>query len=389
MKLAPKALHFRYLLVGLIAAVVIFRLFDGAWRESWDFFVYWKAAQSWVQYGKSPFEFSSADKGFVFKYPPWVLPLFFPFGFLSLSVSKLLWAVLELGCVGYIVRWVLDRGVSRVAAGVTWVIFWRVWREHFDAGQLALPMLAAALAWERNRESLLGSAGMVILFSSKVFSSNTLLGAWRELLRPKVIGVTLCLSFVGFFWVWGGLMLHGNTLSPEQLLGAWLHAATSGGAELGEATVRGIRNKGFTAALLRAFHVGPKLAHADALIWAILTLVLASGWSVVARSLEFCEQWAGWLALGVVVHPLAWDHSYVLAYPLCAFAFHWALRSRNRWWIGCSVLGMCCIGVLISGILMDEWLLPFETFAGKSWGVCLSAAALLGAKKVIPHGSSV
>src|SRR4051812_19040553 len=86
------------LLSAAIGAGTI-RLFYAASVYSADFDVYWKAAHAWVSGSISPYAYTAADDGFIFKYPPFFLPLFSGFAFLGNSISRLLWAAAEICCI--------------------------------------------------------------------------------------------------------------------------------------------------------------------------------------------------------------------------------------------------------------------------------------------------
>ncbi len=155
-------------------------------------------------------------------------------------------------------------------------------------------------------------------FRPRSFSLYTLTGLWRRFLRPApwIFGAAL-------FALTHGIVLAvnaatGATLSLAQIYRDFAQAASSGGAELGAIIVRGQGNHGLTALVLRTLQVDSLSFASDAITSTALFIPLALLWSRYSRPLRDAERWAGWIALALIVHPLAWHHSFVLAYPLCA-----------------------------------------------------------------------
>jgi hypothetical protein len=379
-------------LVAAITTLAAVRLVRAGLSDSMDFNVYWRAAQTWAGHGHSPYLFGPAERGFVFKYPPWILPLFFPLGFIGETASRALWAILELFCLGYSV-WKLIRFhvAPRVAVSVAFA-FWWIWLAHFYAGQFTIFLMAAAL-WaipedesqsESNREtdgekvSSLRMSALGILFTSKVFSLISMLGLLPQLLRRKTVLTALGLVFSLNFIFIGWMRLHGDPTGVIDLYQQWAHAAGSGGQELGEIVIRGQMNHGFTAGILRGFHVSAQDTWIDPWVALGLGAILSLIWYQVARvrKLHLIESWVGWLGVGLVVHPLAWHHSFVLAYPLCAVALDRAIRTKNVRAITFAVLGIACIGILIPNVIGPYLVRPLELVSIKSWGVSFAATAL-------------
>ncbi len=353
-----------------------------AQQNSQDFFVYWRASLEWIQRGNSPFgnyleAAGSSYKGFVFKYPPWIVPLFLPLGFLSFPFSKILWSSGELFCIGYTVYWLLGQKVSRGVAILSLVSYWWVWLPHFQSGQITLILLATALFWEKNRESKFRSTLLVLVFSAKVFSLNSLFGGWKFLFRKSVVSrvilfvVALCALVIG---VRG---LSSQFTSFQELFQSWFQAAFSGGQDLPENVVRGTNNQGFTALILRVFKVPQSSSHFDILVFLGLTACLTPIWARVSRGLRFSEKWAGYLALGPLVHPLGWDHSFVLAFPVGALALGAAVKLKKNHWIALSLLALISVGCLSANIFPDSWVPVMQLCSLRSWGVCLSASVLV------------
>lgn len=353
------------------------RLFRAAWADSMDFHVYWKAAQAWAGHGLSPYLYDASDRGFVFKYPPWILPFFLPFGFLSFEASKAIWALIGLFCIYYAVYRLVGFGVRPKAAIISAALFWWIWLGHIYSGQFTLILMATAL-WAAPKDSSPGRLGFLsIVFSAKVFSLVTLIGKAREYLRWKPIAAAIGFLILLHAVVYGVFLAHGQWVGPIDLYRQWAQSASSGGQELGGAVVRGQMNHGFTAAILRAFRVDAKATYMDYAVAILLASILSVLWAWISRRLSSLESWVGWLGVGLIAHPLAWHHSFVLAYPLCAVSLDRAMTSRNKKLITLSIFGMICIGILIPNIFGMTLITPLELISIKSWGVCFSALSMV------------
>jgi hypothetical protein len=368
-------------LVFLLACAAAVRLIFAAKSDSMDFHVYWRAAHQWAELGLSPYVYDASDRGFVFKYPPWILPFFTPLAFLSFEASKMVWVSVELFCIFYSVYRLIQLGVRAQAAIWVGALFWWIWLGHVFAGQFTLTLLASALwaapATEKKETSpgLLALVG--VLFSAKVFSLISLIGRWREFFSWRTIlaGIALLVGLHGV--VLGVILTRGHWVGLVELYQQWVQAAASGGQELGAFVVRGQMNHGFTAGILRAFHVPASETSVDYKVALGLAALFSGLWFWASKKLDRLESWVGWLGVGLIVHPLAWHHSFVLAYPVCAVALDRAMKSKNRLAMTLASLGTCCVGIFIPNVIGITLATPLELVSVKSWGVCLAALALV------------
>jgi hypothetical protein len=377
------------LVLLLCSALLTYRLLYKAWIGSTDFHVYWKAAQDWLSGTQSPYYFDASTKGFVFKYPPWSLPIFAPFGMLSFDAAKMAWALVEFFCLIYTVYKIIYFGVRREIAFLVAVTLWWIWQDHFWSGQLTILLLASAL-WitddlskDALKKSPLKLSITAYLFTAKIFSVFTFLGSFKKFLNPRVIIGTGLFCLIPTLATWFIMREHDPSLSLIGVFQQFAAAAKSGGAELGEHVVRGQLNHGFTAAILRFFHVDSTQSIYDAAVCIGLTAVFGLIWSRFRSDLTEREYFFGWLALALITHPLAWDHSFILAYPLCAVSLERAVQTRDRRFIALSFFGCACIGLLIPNVIGTEAVKPFEYIAIKSWGVVFSAIALVLSQKTL------
>lgn len=364
-RFARKAITGFTVLLGLVGAVALYR---DTYFQGQDFVVFWNAAKA-VLSGQSAYDLGR-DGGMVFKYPPWILPAFFPAALMPLTWAKGAWGILQLLSLGYAVRWLVRSGCTWGSTILGLLVFWGVWAVHAMDGQITLLVLALSLwAWDiQGRGKWLDRVASVVLvwaLSTKIFSAFSLLGArghWGRSARMAWIALVLGGLSLPLMWT-------SSQKNPVALLQDWKTAAQSGNHVFGGEKVRARENQGFPAMVLRMSRVPAVESRADIVLAGSFALVLALVWGVVSRSLSASKRWAGWLALGVVIHPLAWIHSFVMAFPLAVFG----IQRRN--WIGW--LGLLCIAVVSRRTLGDALGSSLEAISIRSWGVVLSALAVV------------
>lgn len=376
----------------IICSAAAIRLIWAGWVDSMDFVVYWKAAQTWVQGTVSPYAYTATERGFVFKYPPFLLPLFLPFGWIDFGAAKILWSLLELGCIAYAWIWLRTNGVTKKVALMSLFLFWWIWLAHFFAGQFTLFLMASAL-WamgnsETHRNRRLACVSMI--FAAKVFSIFTLLGVrnrfWNRNFLGSFFGLFLTAHLVLLLKSYFGLYDWTRALKTVlDYYPGWIRTAQSGGQELGAVVIRGQMNHGFTAGILRWAQVDVHRTSIDAIVAIVLFGIFGSIWELICRKIKTitsAEKWVGWLGVGLITHPLAWHHSFVLAFPLCTLSLDRAIRSKNKKFITISILGFLCIGILIPNVIGMTLATPLELVSVKSWGVVFSALALVLVRSV-------
>jgi hypothetical protein len=331
-----------------------------------DFQIVWMAARS-VFDGRSPYTVSFGGI-FQFKYPPWILPIYFPFALFSLFWAKLLWGVLEVGCLFYSVAWVIRNGCKPGLAVASTVAFFGIWSVHFMAGQISLLTLALLLSNHLFAKIWASTA--------KIFSVFVLLGIsdWKK--RKK--------EFLKFAYIFLGLSFPVVAVATydQGFLGfirGWLGSTSAGAQAFTYQTLRGGENQGFPALVLRILHVPTAYVWADLLATLAAFTVVAWFWKKQSRKLPAAEQWAGWLGLGTTILPLAWFSSFVWAYPLAALSLQKAWKTQQAQWLGAALFGVIAISSLSHGGLgqVGEYL---ELASIKSIGVLCCALVLAKAR---------
>ncbi len=349
------------LLLFLLGAIALVRhtRFQGQ-----DFEVFYRSANA-VLSGESAYD-RVRDGAMVFKYPPWILPAFFPFAFLPLEAAKWAWGAVQVVSLVWVLVWLDRRGVSARVLAVCTAAFWGIWAVHALDGQISLPLLAIALAAADQdrpiRSSFLGWA-----LSAKVFGILAWVGS-----RARPRGVKPW-ALVVLTWLLASLpvLVVGAESSPWELLVKWRDAAQSGAGSLGFEKVFGRENQGFPALIMRAFDLRDSVPWIELLSPLILAFTFGWWWNRKSRGLGLATHFAGWLALVCVFHPLAWFHQFVFAFPAAVLALDRASAAGRKGATALAFIAILLIGVVTRRTLgeMGERL---ELAAIKSWGVLLS-----------------
>ncbi len=373
--------------IATFTVYALYRFFHAALIDSMDFTVYWRTAQIWINSDSAPYEVRAIDRGFVLKQPPWILPFFATFGWLSLSVSSIVWALIELLCLGVTLSWLKQAGVSNRKLIIAFLMFWWLWLAHFYAGQLNLVLLASALLAfpSKNRPPVRGARAMLpIIYSFKLFPIVTLLGRWRAMTRARVLlgAIAIFLTLNGLIWFREFARPHVGPAEAIDRVASiyrdWPKAAASGGTELGEEIIRGQGNHGFTAAVLRWSGVPATRVNADIFVAFAVAVALSTIWFIVSMNLDADERWAGWIVVGLLCHPLVWHHVFVMAFPLAALSID---RSARGWPRILAYTGTFMMGLLVQELWGKQLVTPLELAASKAWGAVFCATALVATRQ--------
>jgi hypothetical protein len=359
----------RILAPALLAAGAIALVRDTV-SQGQDFEVFWRSARA-VLAGQAAYDLAR-DGAMAFKYPPWILPFFFPLAFLKLETAKLVWGLIEVLSLGAIVAWLRMGGNSWRVICACLLGFWGILVVHALDGQIALPMLAISLLLGLRRTAFSGAAVLLVL-STKIFSAISALGS-RAVARNARSWALAALLAAAFSLP--ALRSQAPGWSPLHLATAWGQAAESGTFYFGTGKTRGRDNQGLPAFILR--HTGSTDLGVGAEIGLTLLwmAILGVAWLRLSHPLSGEQKWAGWLALAPVVHPLSWFHQFVFALPAAVLCLSAALRSRDRQWAALAVTGIACSGWVTSKTL-GETGYRLEMLSIKSWGVLICLGVLL------------
>lgn len=366
---------FFFALLCTVGCVAILR---DTYYNGWDFEVFWNAARA-ILHGESPYTFG-IENGWSYKYPPWAAWVFLPFGLIDLGTAKILWGISQILCVAWTYVWLLRVGIRRSIVRGTLCAFWFVIHYHALSGQVTLLTLAlGTLAHDGlMREARPGGVrylrvfAIAWAFSIKVFSAVTLLGLWDRKASKKAVSFAvglLALSMAPQF-----LMTHQ---SPAQSFKQWRSAASTS-ATSEDTVVRLWNNQGIPGALGRIFGVDAKAIGFDLAAALLVMVVLSVLWGRATQNRSFELRWSGWLAIGVVAHPLVWFQSFVLIWPLACFALQAARDSehgKNDRLVGLALFGIACTTLITkSGAAwfgLEEFVLGLEMLSIKSIGTLI------------------
>jgi hypothetical protein len=347
-------------------------------QNSRDFGVVWKTAKYVLSGG--PAYSVLRDGPWVFKYPPWLLTPFLPFGLLSLETAKAFYGALQAIAFLYVLRWTAQASQKSLWAYLTALLFWGLWQVNAQDGQVSLLLLATWL-WAGNEDVLarwtIKSTALVAVLPAKIFTVYPALGlrlSWKAIRNIALIS-TLILVPLSLPALWGA-----QDHSVSQLVHSYIEAMLSGGKLLGYDGVRGRFNQGLTGLCLRLMHIPPEKTFADIICFFIVGSIIAILWSRISRNLPFKHRWVGWIGLTPVVHPLPYWYSFVMTYPLAAITLSAALSSRKKLNVALAALGVAMIAILTEKTL-GTFGAALELLSIKSWGVVLCCYALVVSQK--------
>lgn len=341
-----------------------------------DFLVFYRVAQRFWD-GVRPYD-QVTYGNMVFKYPPWILPAFLPFGFFDLWAAKLLWGIVEAASLTMVaIR--MHRGIGTLPKVRPWIqvlfllsLFGLI-GSHGMTGQITLTVLAIALWVDPIRGSFPKFFALTLALSSKLTSLFPMIHALVA--RPKRKGLAVTVLLSGIFFILLSLPIYFKSYNRHYgaLRDEWTTAMFSGTEDVNSVrigfTTREVQ--GLPSFLLRKGGLDEKNSHHVLFSIALSTLLVGGFWYRLSRRLDARAQWIGWLALLPAVQPLAWFHVFLFTYPLLAFGAETALRAarpRLVWgFFGCALL----IGAVTVKTL-GSFGASLELFSVKLWGSLLA-----------------
>jgi hypothetical protein len=351
-------------LLGLSALFI-----RNTFNQGQDFAVFWRTGNLIDSFTGMPGErvYSPLRDGtHTYKYPPWSGFLWMPFGLFSVQTAKCFWGVIQAISLFFVVNSLLSMGFGVRATLISLVAWLGIWIVHGMDGQITLPMLAISL-WAFSKE---GFWGWFVLCWALSMKATTIVGAFPRaiegLRRPKWIlfGIIVATSMSApvFYAEQTGSML--------QLVKNWIEASQSGETWKHMLAVVGRPNQGLPILFRR---IWPGVSE----VWVALGMICFAvpTWFYLSRKLSRNERFFGYLALAVVTHPLAWFHSFVLAFPAGVAAIsRWRVaKKRWRFAIGVGVIGVGSITEKTFGAVGLE----MELASIKSWAVLVLLAVIV------------
>lgn len=341
-----------------------------------DFQVFFRVAQRFWD-GVRPYD-QITYGNMVFKYPPWILPAFLPFGFFNLWVAKLLWGLVEAASL-LAIAVKTHRGVGTLPKVRPWVqalfllTLFGLFGSHGMTGQITLTALAIAL-WV---DPVRGSFGRFFLLAWALSSKMTSLFPMLHALAANPRRKRLVLSTVGVAALFIVLSLPVYYRSYNRHYGSmrdeWSKAMFSGTEDVNSVrigfTTREVQ--GLPSFLLRKTGLEEKNSSHVLFAIAFSALFLGGVWFWFSRGLSASAQWIGWLALLPAVQPLAWFHVFLFTYPLLVIGAESALQSRShrRFW---GFLGAALLIGAVTVKTLGAFGMELEMASIKLWGSLLA-----------------
>ncbi|MBS1961287.1 MAG: DUF2029 domain-containing protein [Bdellovibrionales bacterium] len=360
---------------GVLVAIVVWYavvLITRTVARGDDFQVFYRVAQRFWD-GVRPYD-QVTYGNMVFKYPPWILPFFLPFGFLDLATAKVLWGFVEAASLVAIVTR-LHRGfgdfpgVRPAVQSLFLLMLFALFGSHGMTGQITLVALALAVWADPVRSSFRRFFFLSVALSAKLTSLFPMIHAVR---RKKIFATTVgvgllfvLLSLPIYFKSYGG---HYGSLRDE-----WTSAMFSGTQDVNSVrigfTTREVQ--GLPSFLLRKGGLDERQP-VHVLFATFLSLVAIGGaWAWFGRRLPPLAQWIGWLALLPAVQPLAWFHVFLFVYPLLVLGAEIAIRENRRETRRWRFAGFVACGLLVGAITaktMGPLGSELELASVKLWG---------------------
>ncbi len=336
-----------------------------------DFLVFEEVARRFWS-GVRPYDIETYGN-LVFKYPPWILPAFFPFGWLDLKTSKLVWGVIQALSLAFLVkRMRRDTGAHPWTQVVVLLFYFGVFGLQGMLGQISLPLIALVIACRPLGSRLRTALILTWALTAKIFSVFPLLFlVWKRKDRLKLI--------LGSFAIFYTLSLPIYFVSYERhykwMKDEWIKACFSGVENKARGLVEFTNREaqGLPSLFFRQFYLDQENR------WVVIgvvfgcLVVVAAFWAWLSRRLDFRTQWYGWLALLPVVQPLGWIHFFVFAYPLSILVLTRALQSRDRAKVAWTVFAIILIAAVTEKSFGKSFGGFLESWSVKSLGVLLLA----------------
>ncbi len=354
--------------LGAVLALLAATLIGRTVSRGDDFLVFYRVAQRFWD-GVRPYD-QVTYGNMVFKYPPWLLPAFLPFGFLDLLTAKILWGAIEAFSLGAIV-FRLHRGFGKIpeirpeVQAIALLSLFALFGSHGMTGQITLPLLALALWIDPVRDRFPRFFVLVWALSAKMTSLFPLVQARkRKRLLASTAGCFVACGLLSLPIYFKSYDRHYKAMKVE-----WTRSMFSGTEEVANVRIGFTTREaqGLPSLILRKAGMDEtEPAHVLAAI-AFSALAIAVAWGALSRRLPPEVQWLGWLALLPAVQPLAWFHVFLFAYPVLAVSAELAIRQKNRKRLGAIAACALFIGAVTAKTL-GQLGAELELWSIKLWG---------------------
>ncbi len=362
------------LLVGVVAFIGVILLLRTFSRGD-DFHVFHRVAQRFWD-GVRPYD-TVTFGNMVFKYPPWLLPFFLPFGFLDLESAKIIWGLIEAAAlVAIVVR--MHQGFGRTGKAASPIPAVRPWVQalflttlfalfgsHGMTGQITLVVLAIAVWTDPLKSSFTRFFFLNLALSAKLTSFFPMVHARsRKKLGQAMLGCAALFAVLSL-----PIYLHAYDGRYGAMRTEWSKAMFSGTDDVDSVrigfTTREVQ--GMPSLVLRKGGLDERNSvHVLGAI-AFSMLLLGGLWFWFSRRLPAQVQWLGWLAVMPLVQPLAWFHVFLFVYPVLVVGAEAAIRrgKLRDFWI---LFGSALVVGAITAKTLGSVGLALEFWSIKLWG---------------------
>lgn len=354
-----KAETFLWCLIAFYSVLLVVR----AITRADDFIVFYNVARGFWS-GVSPYDVKTYGN-MLFKYPPWLLPLFLPFSVFPLIMARVLWGLLEVVCLLFVVRELKRFKVSDLALNIIFLMSAGLMINQARSAQLSLIFLALAFLAQKSARlwflAVFGfSAKLLTLFPfiSEVFSKRF----YKRL--PGVALLFVVLSTPLVFLTYSG---HLSSFVSDWVFAMFKSGSLSQGVS-GIVSFTSREAQGLPSFLIRVFAWSE--TDIKYVLWSVflsVAFVAIFGFLVFKRWPAHLRWW-GWVALTPLVQPLAWFHFYLLTIPVAALLVQKLLQYKKQYHIINFFLAYSLV-TLVSEKTMGAFGHQLEMLSVKSWGV--------------------
>lgn len=334
-----------------------------------DLNVFWRAGRNFLEH--NAIYSVERDSAWPFKYPPWILPFFVPFGFLRWEITKFLWSLINLIlCLRIFVflHSLLQFKYPWFIIGLSFALCSSPFISHFLLGQVSIPILYFFLFFVNKSQFYRFCWRDLFLTAVSTTKVFTVLPLLLRIRSPKqfIIFTLYGISLLSLSFCFGILFYE----DPHFLL-KWIQISYSGAENFGLGYVFGRYNHGLPAMFIRNLNYRFLVPGFDMVLSLLLIPVVLLFWKKMVAGKETKIQWIGLIAIIPVIHPLAWWHHFVFAYPLACIVLDRAIKYGKSQWIILCLWALLMIGVLSTFTLGKTVGSIFEIISAKSWGILL------------------
>lgn len=296
------------------------------------------------------------------KYSPWMSVLFLPIGFFQFETTKWIWTFIQIASYAVIFRWCFKQKYTPWVIALTFICFWGNFAIASVDGYVSplyLALLLLCVERLKTKRDTLATVGIAFLYSARIFQAIALIGLPKKSINKKNILVTsgvfiaLTLALTGY----------SKSGVPFMIVKEWIDNANTTPFFATE-----FRNYGFPAAVLRVLNITPQDFKLSLILSGLMTLPAVGFFPIYTKRFSDLEKFMVALGLSLIVSPMTWKSTYVIAFPLALMAFDSAVGSKNKRIIALALVSIVLTGFM-TGTVFGNFGAFFEKLSSKSIGV--------------------